>query len=102
MEPTYKLDTIVTINQNPFYIEVHSYQAVSTDPKTVYWTTKDTSFIFHTDYAMFSFVQPGANPDRFFGIGERKGEFYLQDNYQYSMYNNNHNLDDITQGTRTV
>lgn len=56
MEPTYKLDTIVTINQNPFYIEVHSYQAVSTDPKTVYWTTKDTSFIFHTDYAMFSFV----------------------------------------------
>ena len=71
----------MTVNSDPFYIEVHSYISNPTDPKTVYWTTKDASFIFGHDYAMFNFFQPNTDPDKFFGIGERKGEFFLQDNY---------------------
>lgn len=67
----------MTVNYDPFYIEVHSYQENPTDPKTVYWTTKDTSFIFSSDYAMFSFFQPNTDSDKFFGIGERKGSFFL-------------------------
>lgn len=52
---------------------------------------------------MFSFMQPNTDPDKFFGIGERKGEFFLQDGYQYSLYTNNHNLDDMWQGpSRTI
>ena len=52
---------------------------------------------------MFSITHPNTDPQKFFGIGERKGEFFLQDNYQYSMYTNNHNLKDIVQTNgRTV
>lgn len=94
-DASYKLSNIVTVNMDPFYIEVHSYVDDPSQPKTVYWTTKDTSFVFGEDYAMFTFLQPNTDGDKFFGIGERKGSFYLKDNYQYSMYTNNLNLEDI-------
>lgn len=52
---------------------------------------------------MLTFIQPLSNPDRFFGIGERKGNFFLDDGYQYSLYANANNLNDIKQGNgRTV
>ena len=53
--PSYKLQNVVTVNEDPFYIEVHSYVENPTDPKGVYWTTKDASFIFGTDYSMLTF-----------------------------------------------
>lgn len=92
----------MTVNQDPFYIEIHSYVENVEDPKTVYWTTKDSSFIFGNDYAMFSFFQPNTDPNKFFGIGEREGNFFLQDNYQYTMHTNNLDLEDIIQGSRTI
>lgn len=29
---------------------------------------------------------------RFFGLGERKGDFFLKDDTTYSLYNNNNNV----------
>jgi hypothetical protein len=59
----------MTINKDPFYFDIHFEQ--------VLFSTKNTGLIFGHDFCMFSFAQPLSNPDRFFGIGERKGEFFL-------------------------
>lgn len=57
--PSYSLSNIVTVNLDPFYIEIHSYVAnPETDVKTIYWSTRGTSFIFGQHYSMFSIVHP--------------------------------------------
>lgn len=45
---------------------------------------------------MYNYKMPGSDPKSFFGLGERNGNFFLQDNYQYTLYNNNNNLSDVT------
>ena len=57
-KPSYALNHIVTVNSDPFYIEVHDYIDNPEDPtqtRKVYWTTKDASFIFGHDYSMLTF-----------------------------------------------
>ncbi len=35
-------------------------------------------------------------PDRFFGLGERKGRFFLENGTTYAFYNNDNNVPDQT------
>ena len=35
---------------------------------------------------------PAADPDRFHGLGERKGPFFLQDATTYALFNNDNNV----------
>jgi hypothetical protein len=46
----------------------------------------------HKYHNVFNFEQRFSKKGRFFGLGERKGEFFLQDDTQYQLYNNNNNL----------
>lgn len=69
----HSLADVVTISYDPFYIEVHAVG----DPKTIFFTTRGARNIYAHDFSMFSFFQPSTNSSRFFGIGERKGNFWL-------------------------
>jgi hypothetical protein len=51
---------------------------------------------------VFNFISPSSNADRFFGVGERKGEFFLQDRHTYSLYNNRENAEKSFQVGRVV
>ena len=71
--PAYQIKDVVTVSYDPFFLEIHD----PTDPTRVFFTTKGGATLFGNDFSMFSFYNPLANPDRFFGIGERKGSFWL-------------------------
>jgi len=45
-------------------------------------------------HSIFTFEQRFSNPKRFFGLGERKDSFFLQDSTVYALYNNDNNLQD--------
>jgi hypothetical protein len=45
-------------------------------------------------HSIFTFEQRFSNPKRFFGLGERKDNFFLQDSTVYALYNNDNNLQD--------
>jgi hypothetical protein len=88
----------VNINYDPFYIEVFSVG----DFYKKFFTTKDAAALFANEFSMYSFYNPSSKSNRFFGIGERLGNFWLQDNYQYSMFTNNHDLKDMVQSSKTI
>ena len=48
--------------------------------------------IFTIDLEVNNMEFPGADGNKFFGLGERKGEFYLADERRYSLFSNNNNL----------
>jgi hypothetical protein len=96
---SYVIKDIINVNSDPFYIEIHD----PTDSTKIAFSTKLSSTLFTNDFTMFSTFFPLSNSERFFGIGERKGNFWLDDNYQYSLFTNNHDLSDIVQaGGKTV
>jgi hypothetical protein len=89
----YSIKDVINVNSDPFYIEIHD----PTDITKIAFSTKLSSTLFTNDFTMFSTFFPLSNSERFFGIGERKGNFWLDDNYQYSMFTNNHDLSDMVQ-----
>jgi hypothetical protein len=58
--------------------------------------------VIHPDVNIISFRYPCSDPDKFFGWGERKGNFFLQDNTQYSLYSNPNNIEDKMQHNEKV
>lgn len=95
---TYNLTDVLTINADPFYLEIHQPGNAS----QVLWSTKNQRQFLHVDFNVFTYTQPSAHPERFFGLQERKGNFFLQDNYMYSLYNNDNNVPDLKQANGRV
>eukprot|EP00347_Sterkiella_histriomuscorum_P006383 403352970 len=87
-KPSLKLKDILTYNQDPFYIEIRN----PSNKNQILFTTKDQLIFSHIDFNIFNFEQPSSNGERFYGLGERKGDFYLKDKYTYALFSNNNNV----------
>lgn len=62
----------------------------------IVFTTKDTLSFVSEHFSMYTFSMPLADGTRTFGLGERGGNFFLQDNTVYTLHTNDHNLPDFT------
>ncbi len=82
------MSDILTINENPFYIEIHTIN----NPNDVIFSTKNKISFFNSKLNILNFEYPESNPNIFYGWGERKGKFFLEDNTRYSLYSNNNNV----------
>lgn len=73
IKKNFKIRYMVSYNEEPFYITIVNPK----NKKQILFTTKDKIIFEHIDVNIFNFEQPNSNPDQAYGLGERKGPFFL-------------------------
>ncbi|CDW91804.1 maltase-intestinal-like [Stylonychia lemnae] len=85
---SFTLKDILTYGQDPFYIQIN--HPIKKDK--ILFSTKDSLSFYHIDFNLVNYQQPSSDQNVFYGIGERNGQFFLQDKYTYALFNNDNNI----------
>jgi hypothetical protein len=81
------LKDILQVNtEGPFCFNISLPQTI-----IVLFTTCNQVQLQHKTHSVFNWQMLWHEYNRFFGIGERKGTFFLQNHTTYALYNNDNN-----------